>query len=125
MNCDSPMMPNVRGIIVSVRSLLGGTAAFMVGNSLLAVVLPLRMEAAGYPVALTGAIMATYYFGLALGGLRSKRVIFRIGHIRAFAVFAALTASATLAYAALFRSDRLARSRGCQRVLHCRDDGRH
>ncbi len=60
------------------------------------------MEAAGYPVALTGAIMAAYYFGLALGGLRGKRVIFRIGHIRAFAVFAALTAVTTLAYDVFF-----------------------
>ena len=94
------MTKNVREILVAVRPLLGGTAAFMVGNSLLGVVLPLRMEAAGYPVALTGAIMAAYYLGLALGGLRSKRVIFRIGHIRAFAVFSALTAVTTLAYAA-------------------------
>lgn len=94
------MTQNVREILGSVKSLLGGTAAFMVGNSLLAVVLPLRMEAAGYPVALTGAIMAAYYFGLALGGLRSKQLIFRIGHIRAFAVFSALTAATTLAYAA-------------------------
>ncbi|AVO42978.1 MFS transporter [Simplicispira suum] len=83
-----------------MRSLLGGTAAFMAGNALLGVVLPLRMEAAGYPVALTGAIMAAYYFGLAIGGLHGKHVIFRIGHIRAFAVFAALTAATTLAYAA-------------------------
>lgn len=94
------MTKNVRQILGSVKSLLGGTAAFMVGNSLLGVVLPLRMEAAGYPVALTGAIMAAYYLGLALGGLRSKRVIIRIGHIRAFAVFAALTAATTLAYVA-------------------------
>lgn len=94
------MTKNVRQILGSVKSLLGGTAAFMVGNSLLGVVLPLHMEAAGYPVALTGAIMAAYYLGLALGGLRSKRVIIRIGHIRAFAVFAALTAATTLAYVA-------------------------
>lgn len=94
------MTQNVRKILVSVKSLLGGTAAFMAGNSLLGVVLPLRMEAAGYPVALTGAVMAAYYLGLALGGLRGKHVIFRIGHIRAFAVFAALTAATTLAYAA-------------------------
>ncbi|WP_211300684.1 MFS transporter [Simplicispira suum] len=94
------MTKNVREILVSVRSLLGGTAAFMAGNALLGVVLPLRMEAAGYPVALTGAIMAAYYFGLAIGGLHGKHVIFRIGHIRAFAVFAALTAATTLAYAA-------------------------
>ncbi|WP_324754187.1 MFS transporter [Roseovarius sp. Pro17] len=93
---------NIREILVSVKTLLGGTAAFMIGNSLLGVVLPLRMEAAGYPVALTGAIMAAYYLGLALGGLRGKHVIFRIGHIRAFAVFAALTAATTLAYAAFF-----------------------
>lgn len=95
-----PMTQDVRQILGSVKSLLGGTAAFMAGNSLLGVILPLRMEAAGHPVALIGAIMAAYYFGLALGGLRSKHVIFRIGHIRAFAVFAALTAATTLAYAA-------------------------
>ncbi len=93
---------NIRAILVSVKALLGGTAAFMIGNSLLGVALPLRMEGAGYPVALTGAIMAAYYLGLALGGLRGKHVIFRIGHIRAFAVFAALTAATTLAYAAFF-----------------------
>lgn len=97
----SPMTKNVREIVSSVKSLLGGTAAFMAGNSLLGVILPLRMEAAGYPVALTGAIMAAYYLGLALGGLRGKHVLFRIGHIRAFAVFAALTAATALAYAAL------------------------
>ncbi|MCX7567379.1 MFS transporter [Sulfitobacter sp. F26169L] len=96
------MVQNIRDILLSVKSLLGGTAAFMAGNSLLGVVLPLRMEGAGYPVALTGAIMAAYYLGLALGGLRGKHVIFRIGHIRAFAVFAALTAATTLAYAAFF-----------------------
>ena len=96
------MALNVGDILFSVKALLGGTAAFMIGNSLLGVVLPLRMEAADYPVALTGAIMAAYYLGLALGGLRGKHVIFRIGHIRAFAVFAAVTAAATLAYAVFF-----------------------
>lgn len=96
------MAGSIREILASVRPLLGGTAAFMIGNSLLGVVLPLRMESAGYPVALTGTIMAAYYLGLALGGLRGKHVIFRIGHIRAFAVFAALTAATTLAYAAFF-----------------------
>lgn len=96
------MTQNVREVLTSVKPLLGGTAGFMVGNSLLGLVLPLRMEAAGYPVALTGAIMAAYYFGLALGGLRGKHVIFRIGHIRAFAVFAALMVATTLAYEAFF-----------------------
>lgn len=96
------MTYEVRKVLGSVKSLLGGTAGFMAGNSLLGVILPLRMESAGYPVALTGAIMAAYYFGLALGGLRGKRVIFRIGHIRAFAVFAAITAATVLAYEIFF-----------------------
>lgn len=93
---------SVHEVLASVKSLLGGTAGFMIGNSLLGVLLPLRMEGEGYPVALTGAIMASYYLGLALGGLRGKRVIFRIGHIRAFAVFAALTAAISLAYFSFF-----------------------
>ncbi|RKF12740.1 MFS transporter [Roseovarius spongiae] len=96
------MAPNLRETLASARSLLGGTAAFVAGNSLLGVVLPLRLEAADYPVALIGAIMAAYYLGLALGGFRSKLVIRRIGHIRAFSVFAALTAATCLAYDAFF-----------------------
>lgn len=70
----------------------------MAGNSLLGVVLPLRMQAADYSVALIGATMAAYYLGLAYGGLKGKRVILRIGHIRAFSTFAALTAATCLAH---------------------------
>lgn len=96
------MAQNIRDTLASVRSLLGGTVAFTAGNSLLGVILPLRMETAGYPVALTGAVMAAYYLGLAIGGLRGKRIIIRIGHIRAFAAFAALTATTSLAYGFFF-----------------------
>ncbi|TNF19790.1 MAG: MFS transporter [Rhodobacteraceae bacterium] len=81
-----------------MRSLLGGTGAFIAGNSLLGVLLPLRMQAEGYSVALIGAIMAAYYLGLAFGGYKGKHVIMRIGHIRAFSTFAALTAATCLAY---------------------------
>ncbi|WP_319022506.1 MULTISPECIES: MFS transporter [unclassified Meridianimarinicoccus] len=92
------MPHNFRSLLSPVKSLLGGTIAFMAGNSLLGVVLPLRMQAADYSVALIGAIMAAYYLGLALGGYKAKHVILRIGHIRAFAAFAALTAATCLAY---------------------------
>ncbi|MFD2740914.1 MFS transporter [Sulfitobacter aestuarii] len=85
-------------LLAPVKALFGGTILLMAGNSLLGVVLPLRMEAAGYPVALTGAVMAAYYMGLALGGFYTKHVILRIGHIRAFSAFAALTAAVCLAY---------------------------
>ena len=118
------MASEVRNVLGSVRSLLGGGSAFLAGNALLGVVLPLRMEAAGYPVALTGMIMAAYYLGLALGGLRAKRVILRIGHIRAFAVFAALAAGDDARIRSSVRPRGLAGIEGRQRLLHCGpDDG--
>lgn len=92
------MAQTLRGLLAPVKSLLAGTVTFMAGNSLLGVVLPLRMQAADYSVALIGAIMAAYYLGLAYGGLKGKHVILRIGHIRAFSTFAALTAATCLAY---------------------------
>ncbi len=96
------MAQSLQKLLAPIRPLLGGTAAFMAGNSLLGVVLPLRMEAADYPIALTGLIMAAYYLGLAFGGFKAKHVILRIGHIRAFSTFAALTAAVCLAYAFFF-----------------------
>lgn len=60
------MATEVREVLASVRPLLGSTAAYTLGNSLLGIVLPLRMEAVGYPIALTGLVMAAYYLGLAL-----------------------------------------------------------
>lgn len=98
------MAQTVRTLLTPVRALFGGTTLFIAGNSLFGVILPLRMEAAGYPVALTGVVMAAYYMGLAFGGLYTKlviltkRVILRIGHIRAFSAFAGLTAAVCLAY---------------------------
>lgn len=88
----------MRKTVSSVTSLLGGGGVFIAGNSLLGIVLPLRMEAAGYPTAHIGAIMATYYAGLAFGGLHGKRLILRFGHIRAFSAFAAVAATAALIY---------------------------
>lgn len=81
-----------RTLVRPFAALMGGTAAFNAGNSLLGVVLPLRMEAADYPVWLIGLVLAAFYLGLALGGLRAKRVILRIGHIRAFAAVTAASA---------------------------------
>ncbi len=96
------MTTSVGKVLASVRSLLAGGGAFIVGNSLLGIVLPLRMTAADYPVMLIGLVMAAYYAGLALGGNYGKRIILRVGHIRAFAAFAAVLATTALAYPMLF-----------------------
>lgn len=94
--------PSLFKLLAPVKPLLGGTVAFTMGNSLLGVVLPLKLEAASYPVALTGFVMAAYFLGLGIGGFRAKHIIMRIGHIRAFAAFAALTSVVCLAYSFFF-----------------------
>ncbi|WP_255006314.1 hypothetical protein [Roseovarius sp. M141] len=119
------MAQSLRMLLAPVKSLLGGTAAFMAGNSLLGVVLPLRMEAAEYPIALTGVIMAAYYLGLAFGGFKAKHVILRIGHIRAFSTFAALTAAVCLAYAFFFNPAAWVILRIINGFLHSGDDHLH
>jgi MFS family permease len=93
---------SVREVVVATRSLLSATAVFVTGNSLLGIALPLRMEAADYPVELIGIITTGYYVGLALGSIYGKRIILRVGHIRAFAAFAAVAAITALAYPLAF-----------------------
>jgi MFS family permease len=85
-----------------MRSLLSSGGVYVVGNSLLGIILPLRMESEGFPIFLIGLVMTAYYVGQAIGSHFSKNVIFGVGHIRAFTVFAAVGASTTLIYDPLF-----------------------
>ncbi|HSR71907.1 MAG TPA: MFS transporter, partial [Kiloniellales bacterium] len=64
--------------------------------------LPLKMRAAAYPTELTGVIMAAYFAGLWLGSIYGRYLIGAVGHIRAFAGFAAIVAAAVLAHPLLF-----------------------
>lgn len=84
------------------RSLLSSCGPYTVGVALLGIILPLRMNDEGFSVLLIGLIMVAYYAGQALGGHFSKKILFRVGHIRAFTVFAAAGAAALLAYDPFF-----------------------
>lgn len=86
----------------AVASLLIGAGILMLGNGLLGIVLPIRLNAAGLPTEATGLVMAGYYAGLVLGAMYGKNVIARVGHIRAFAAFAAIAAAAALSHALWF-----------------------
>ena len=92
----------MRAILTSVSSILFAVLLFMLGNSLLGIALPLKMEAAGFPNALTGVVMAAYFAGLLVGCIYGKGLILRVGHIRAFAGLSALNVSAVLCHALLF-----------------------
>lgn len=89
-------------ILRSVSALLLGAGLMMVGNSLLNITLPLKMDAAEFSAVAVGIIMSAYFAGLFAGALYGKRLIGEVGHIRAFAGFAAIIAAVILAHPMLF-----------------------
>jgi MFS family permease len=88
----------VLATLASIAALLLGALIMLLGTSLLGIVLPLRMSAVGFSTEVTGIVMAAYFAGLLAGSVYGKRVIGEVGHIRAFAGFAAIMAAAALAY---------------------------
>ncbi|HEY8015349.1 MAG TPA: MFS transporter, partial [Dongiaceae bacterium] len=86
----------------SVISLLLGAGILILGNGLVGIVLPVRMSLEHVPTEISGLVMSAYYAGLVLGCLWSRDLIVRVGHIRAFAAFAALVGATTLVFALWF-----------------------
>ena len=69
----------------SVAALLLGAMIMMTGNSLLALTLPLKLDAADFAPEIVGIVMAAYFGGLWAGSAYGRRIISVVGHIRAFA----------------------------------------
>jgi MFS family permease len=61
--------------------------------------LTVRMLFEAFPTQLIGQIQAAFYLGFAAGTLFGAPVVEQVGHIRAFAVFAAVMASSVLGHA--------------------------
>jgi MFS family permease len=73
----------------------------MLGAGLQGTLLGLRATLEGFPTPVTGMIMSCYYVGYLLGTSAAPRLLRQIGHIRVFAVLAAV-ASATILVQASF-----------------------
>jgi len=82
----------------SVFNLLLGTAILVVGNSLLGIVLPVRMGLERVPEFQSGLVMSAFYLGFVIGSARIQVLIRRVGHIRAFAALAAIYTAAVMLY---------------------------
>jgi MFS family permease len=72
-------------------ALFAATFIFLTGNGLLNTLLSTRMAVAGFSTTATGVVLSCYYLGLLTGSFTCHRLIERVGHIRAFTVFAAIT----------------------------------
>lgn len=73
-------------------SLYNAVFLLLAGIGLLSTFLSLRMTLEGYSATVVGMVMSGYFVGLIAGSFVWNRFIERIGHIRAFAVFAAMCA---------------------------------
>ena len=84
--------------IWSISSLLIGMGLLLVGSGLLGMVIGLRGVYEGFSNLMIGLIMSGYYVGYIAGGWICPILIRRVGHVRCFASFAALSAALTLAF---------------------------
>ena len=86
----------------AARALFLGILLLMAGNGLQGSLIGVRSEAEGFSVTVAGFVMAAYFAGLLAGGIYGRTVIFRVGHIRAFAGLSALNVGAILCHAMVF-----------------------
>lgn len=87
------------GILRPVTALLLATAILQLGGGLIGVLLPIRSGIEGFSDFEYGLVGAGYYAGLLVGCFVGPIVIGRVGHIRAFTVFAALVSTTPLVHA--------------------------
>lgn len=80
-------------------SLLMSVALLMLGNGVFSTFLALRASAEGFGNDVVGWIASAYYIGLIAGTFKCGALVNRIGHIRAFAAFSAISAATILAFA--------------------------
>lgn len=77
-------------------AVLIGAFLLFLGNGMQGLALPLRGVAEGFDAAALGLLGSAYSGGFILGCLLCPRIIRRVGHIRAFSLFAALAAGMPL-----------------------------
>ncbi len=82
--------------VSSISALLLSLVLLISGSTMLGTLLTLRLEVEGYTAARIGLVLSLHSIGFVLGSLYTIRIIRRVGHIRAFAVFGALACAAIL-----------------------------
>ena len=85
-------------LVISLLALFASLSLLIIGNSFLITLLGLRFSLLGIDPSTIGIVMVCYSAGFVIGSLYADRIVGRVGHIRAFAVFAALAAMASLIY---------------------------
>lgn len=98
---DAILNASMFAILATLSSLLLGTGLLLMGNGLGGTLLALRATAEGYSDGTIGLMTSAYFVGFLIGTWIAPSLVFRIGHIRSFAMLAAV-ASAAFTLHALF-----------------------
>lgn len=80
----------------SLISLFVSCFVLLLGNGLMNVLMPVRMEMDGVGTDLIGLVQSLYFVGVLIGAIYSKNLIMRAGHIRMFAGCVSLGAASIL-----------------------------
>lgn len=88
----------MKSVRASITTLLIGTGFLFIGFGLIVTLLPIRAQIEGFSTTIIGIMGGAYYGGFALGCLLGPPVVMRVGHIRAFAGFAAIGAVLVLVH---------------------------
>ncbi len=85
-------------ILLSVAPVVLAASFLMLGISLLGIVIQLKLNEAGIAPEAIGATMSALFAGFMVGCLYAKRLVGRVGHVRAFAGLAGISAVTVLVY---------------------------
>ena len=95
-------MERDEGPVTTIRNniaiLLVGTAVLLLGQGLLVTLLPVRAALEGFSTSWIGYMGSAYSGGFAVGCILGPGLVRKVGHIRAFAGFAAMAAAGSLVY---------------------------
>lgn len=95
----------MRVIILSVSALFLSLALLISGNAMLTTLISLRLNMEPISDATLGLVLALYSVGFIAGATYSINIIREVGHIRAYAVFAALACATTLMHPLLVNAE--------------------
>ncbi len=82
----------------SLFALLCSHGILLLANGLFGTIVSLGTKTANFPDAVIGLVLAGYFVGLLASSFYAIKVVARIGHIRAFALFASLASTVALGH---------------------------
>lgn len=99
MNDTTESKPSTTGTLWQLVAILAGAFTLQIAGAAIGLAVPLRMALDGRPAALIGLTGSASAIGFLVGCVASAAIVRPIGHIRAFAVLAAVQAVVTQLFA--------------------------